>query len=82
MATLMALTLQAFLCWRAAAQTASVPWAFRGLAGPVVAGAIAIGAFALLPAGPAWTVVRLAAAFAIAVACLRLVRAEMELARA
>ena len=61
LSTLLALMLQAFLCSRAAARAASVPWAFRRLIGPVVAGALAIATFAVLPAGPIWTVVRLVA---------------------
>ena len=82
LSTLLALMLQAFLCCRAAARAATVPWEFRRLFGAVTTGALAIAMFAVLPAGPLWTVVRLVAGVGIALVCLRLVRAEMELAQA
>ena len=82
LSTLLALMLQAFLCRRAAARAVTVPWAFRRLIGPVAAGALAIAMFAVLPAEAPWTVVRLGAAVGIALVCLRLVRAEVELVRA
>ena len=81
LSTLLALMLQAFLCSRAAAASATVPWGFRRLVVPLIAGTVAIITFAALPSGPLVTALRVTAVAAIALTCLRLVRAEMELAQ-
>ena len=52
LSTLLALMLQAFLCSRAAAAAATVPWAFRRLVVPLIAGTVALAAFTDLPSGP------------------------------
>lgn len=79
-ATLVALTFQAFLLYRAATRHESIPWNHRGMAISLALGMAAVSISLALPASRTADVVRMLAAAAVGVLAIRTIRSHFSTA--